>query len=260
VLTDSGYVAADDEAGLASILARAALLGDAIALLPLHRSWLMRPRQRAVLQDRIVEAGVPVAIVLEHAGDPLALQGVLRGLLKVLRSGAPVMLLRADTSALGALCYGAVAAAVGTVSALRHLYPVTTRRPGRRDSPVVAAVVEQCLAYVGIDKIAAAVKADPDHDIWRCDCDECAKQPIGALAQLPTHAEQEQAAFTHSLHVLLGLRDGLCRLSSADRRLSWLAQVKNAIFRWEEISAESQPSWKTPKFLGCWQEVVEGGR
>lgn len=262
VLTDSGYLADGDTDGLSSILRRAALLGDVVAVLPLHRSWLSRQPQRQLLLDRVEATGVPVAVVIEHSADPLGVHGVLAGLLELLGGAVPVILLRADTSALGALCYGAASAAVGTTSRLRHLYPAGPGRPSRPGgpaAPAVSAVVPQCLAYVDVNRIAAAVQDNPDEPMWRCDCAECKVERLDWLAGLGSREQQEQAAFTHSLHVLLDLHDHLHRAPDPGRRrASWLAHVANAVYRWEEIRAESQPSWSTPKFLQSWQAVAGG--
>ena len=255
VLTDSGYVAGDDLLGLTSILDRARLLGDVIAVLPLHPSWLSQRGRRMYLVDRIDQAGVPVAIVLEHSKDPLGVQAVLTGLLELLTLPVPVLLLRCDTSALGALCHGAMSAAVGTTSSLRHLYPMP-RTPGRPRPAEVAAVVKQCLAFVGVDRIATAAQADPDDPMWSCDCGTCKQRPLDWLATVQSRTVRERAAFAHSVEVLLDLRDELCRPASpADRQASWLAHLANAECRYDQIEQESR-ALSRPGFLGSWLTVT----
>ena len=96
VLTDSGYVDSGDEAGLAGILHRAAVLPDTTAVLPLHPIWLQDRLHRTVLTGHIRAAGAPVALVLEANRDPFALPGVVEGLLAVLGCGVPTLLLRCD--------------------------------------------------------------------------------------------------------------------------------------------------------------------
>lgn len=257
VLTDSGYVAEDDLLGLVSILDRARLLGDVIAVLPLQSSWLSQRGRRQFLLERIAHAGVPVAIALEHAKDPLGVQAVLAGLLEVLALPVPVLLLRCDTAALGALCHGAMSAAVGTTSALRHLYP-TPRTPGRVRPPEVAAVVKQCLAYIGVDRIATAVQADPDEPMWACYCATCKQRTLDWLVTVGPRPARERAAFTHSVEVLLDLRDDLCRRSSpAQRQASWRAHLANAESRYDEIEQESRALTR-PAFLAAWLAVTGG--
>jgi hypothetical protein len=257
VLTDSGYVAEDDLLGLVSILDRARLLRDVIAVLPLQSSWLSQRGRRQFLLDRISHAGVPVAVALEHAKDPLGVQAVLAGLLELLALPVPVLLLRCDTAALGALCHGAMSAAVGTTSSLRHLYPMP-RTPGRPRPPEVAAVVKQCLAYVGVDRIATATQADPDDRMWTCDCTTCKQRTLDWLATVAPRPARERAAFAHSVEVLLDLRDDLCRRSSpAQRQASWRAHLVNAESRYAEVEHESRALTR-PVFLGAWLAVTAG--
>jgi hypothetical protein len=255
VLTDSGYVAGDDLLGLTSILDRARLLGDVIAVLPLHPSWLSQRGRRQFLLDRVAHAGVPVAVVLEHSKDPLSVQAVVAGLLELLALPVPVLLLRCDTSALGALCHGAMSAAVGTTSSLRHLYPMP-RTPGRPRPTEVAAVVKQCLAYVGVDRIATAVQADPDEPMWTCDCATCKQRALDWLATIEQRPARERAAFSHSIEVLLDLRDELCRRASpAERQASWQAHLVNADSRYDQIELESAALTR-PGFLSAWLAVT----
>jgi hypothetical protein len=115
VLPDAGYIAEGDESGLASILDRTTQLGErAIAPLGLHLSWLNAKKGLNTLIEKVTETGIPVAIALEHAKDPLSVGYAHQGLLTLLDTGVPVILLRCDVSAIGALCFGATAAAVGT--------------------------------------------------------------------------------------------------------------------------------------------------
>ncbi|WP_433555813.1 hypothetical protein ACQPWY_25800 [Pseudonocardia xinjiangensis] len=89
VLTDSGYVAEGDEAGLVSVLQRAADLGDVIATLALHSWWLNRAGGLDRLLGHVQAAGVPIALALEHSGDPLGVGRTLRGMIALLGVGVP---------------------------------------------------------------------------------------------------------------------------------------------------------------------------
>src|SRR5205807_4694024 len=99
------------------------------------------------------------------------------GLIRLLASPVSVIVLRCDIAALGALAYGAVAAAVGTTTKLRHLYPPSDdNRPPR--PPQLAAVVKPCLAYYTFDKTAQIVQTDLDNPWWRCDWSELPRRRI----------------------------------------------------------------------------------
>ncbi|MEV7630607.1 hypothetical protein [Actinoplanes sp. NPDC089786] len=258
VLTDSGYVAEGDGAGIESILERAAGLGDAIALLPLHLSWLRNPASRKMLVKKLADVEVPVALVLEYEKDPFSLVGVAAALMQIISAGPPVLLLRCDISAVGSLCSGALAAAVGTTTALRHLYPIKEGGGGggHDESPMIAAVIKECLAYINLEKILFAAKADPDDVLWQCDCDACLRVPISLLA-LHADERQEELAFVHSVNALLKVREKLLTPEStrAQRLASWQAHCQQAQVRHMEVEATTD-RFEPPKFLRRWQEAL----
>jgi hypothetical protein len=260
VLTDSGYVAPDDVEGLEAVLGQARALGDVIATLPLNAGWWFDPRHGLPhLLDRVHAAGVPVALVLEHPGDPYSVARTLSGVLELLRVGVPVLQLRCDVSGLGLLCHGAHAAAIGTGSSLRHLYPQTKGGPppGPR---VPSTVVRDCLSFHTIDRIARAVAADPDSLLWTgCPCPTCNGRTLDHIATAPDH-EQAPRAFGHALHMLFALRDGLVgqpvhrAIDAIARQESWREQCSSAAFRFDEIHEAGQ-TWRVPAFLRNWRAV-----
>ncbi|MFC4948381.1 hypothetical protein [Pseudonocardia sp. GCM10023141] len=254
VLTDSGYVAMGDGHGLATVLDAAAGLGDVVAVLPLHTWWLAPDGGLHHLVERVRAAGVPIAVVLEHRGDPLGVQRTLRGLLALLGAGVPVIQLRCDVSALGLLCHGALAAAVGTRSGLRHLYPIGSS--GFGGAPAVSTLVRDCLAYVDIQRIAVAVQSDPESSLWReCPCPGCKGEPLDRLARLSSRDEQGRAAFVHALVTLFDLRAGL--LQDPDpvvRQASWRGHCDHALTRYLEME-DVALGWNRPDALRYWFEV-----
>jgi hypothetical protein len=70
VVTDSGYLAAGDVAGLRNILDQAAGWDDVIAVLPLHMWWLDDRGGLPVLLERVQATGLPIGVVLEHGSNP----------------------------------------------------------------------------------------------------------------------------------------------------------------------------------------------
>ncbi|WP_433048799.1 hypothetical protein [Dactylosporangium sp. CS-033363] len=245
VLTDSGYVDAGDESGLASILQRTTAVPDGIAVLPLHPAWL-RDRLHLTLLTRHVRAtGVPVALALEAWADPFGLPGCVPGLLELLHCGAPVMLLRCDLSSLGALCHGAVAAAVGTVAPLRHLAP----REGDAVRPP-ATIFRPTLSYRRIRSIQRAKRAHPDPRLWTCDCPACDGRELDWMAGLDDR-EREVPAFEHAAAMLYALREELLGgdlpLPRAAR--SWAARCADALYRERELG------WETTPMLRHWAET-----
>jgi hypothetical protein len=258
ILTDSGYVAEGDAAGVESILQRTAGLGNAIALLPLHNSWLRDRRAVDTLISAIARANVPVALILEHSDDPFELVGVATAFLQVVSAGPPVLLLRCDISALGALSVGALAAAVGTGTSLRHLYPQKNRGGGGGRKPMIAAVIQECMSYLSLDKITLASQADPDDSLWNCDCDACHRVSIRELSIQPFE-RKEELAFVHSIEALMTLRDRLLKPGStrAQRAVSWRVSCQNAQFRHMEVESVTD-KFPPPAFLRRWQEALAG--
>ena len=70
--------------GRSAVLNQARSLGDVIAALPLHAGWWFDPRRGLPrLLDRVHAAGVPIALVLEHPGDPYSVARTLAGVLEL---------------------------------------------------------------------------------------------------------------------------------------------------------------------------------
>lgn len=249
VLTDSGYIGQNDFSALESVLSQTATLGPGVvATLPLHASWLQKNRKQ--LTAAINEAAVPVALILEDRDDPLAVKATLVGLVALLRGvQVPVLLLSCDVSALGALAFGAHAAAVGTRTGLRHLYPATAGGPPRDD--MESALIRDCLAFRKVGRIAQAVAADPEDPMWVCWCQFC----MGRRMDWLLTASQLQIR-GHSIELLLDLRDHLVQgAAGTSREQSWKAQCASAQFRHEAIQASGVFWGEPPPAIRRWQEV-----
>jgi hypothetical protein len=252
VLTDSGYVDGGDEPGLVSILRRTMAIPDAIAVLPLHPAWLRDRLHLTALTNHVRDANVPIALVLEARQDPFALPGCVPGLLEVLGCGVPALLLRSDLSSLGALCHGAVAAAVGTVAALRHLAPreaVGGRPPPGPRPP--ATIFKPTMSYRRISAIQRARRARPDPRLWSCDCPVCDGRELDWMAGLGER-EREVPAFEHAAAVLFALRDELLgeALPPARAARSWAARCADAAYRERELG------WPVTPMLRHWGDTA----
>jgi len=247
VMPDAGYVGEHDEDGLRSVLQRAADLGpDVFAPLFLHVKWLHRDKLPR-LYEAVTEAGAPIAVAFEHVDDPLGTKYAIYGLVALLQAPVPVVLLRCDTSSIGALAYGAVAAAVGTRSSLRHIYPISDGGGGRTPKP--AAVVERLLSYVHLDKIDQTAQLDPDHPDWHCSCDWCNGRSLQALASA---VDPELAAFLHSIEILYRIRNDIVRAADLQtRRQAWTEMCSSAQFKHMEVN-DTRAMWNVPGYLGRW--------
>ncbi|WP_410674265.1 hypothetical protein [Amycolatopsis sp. cmx-4-68] len=255
-LTDSGYLPPRDLIGLRTILHAAAREPQpVIAVLPLAARWFAKPAICDALTREINGFGVPVALVLEHAKDPFGAQYVLRGFLRLLaNSTVRVVLLRSDVSAIGVLCHGAHAAAVGTTSALRHLYPVTAR--GGAPRPGVSPFVTRLLGYHRLETCTDLFAETPDMaHLWACSCPICEGAAPDWLEGADSPAE---AAFCHSLHCLFALRAELARHCHTREQLlsAWHEACSHALFVHDQL-AETRNRWNRPANLRSWYAVTE---
>ncbi|MEV4286333.1 hypothetical protein AB0K40_12600 [Nonomuraea bangladeshensis] len=253
VLTDSGYVGKEDKAALQTVLSQAKRAGaDVTAVLPLHSSWLLTPWVDHLVGE-ICSHETPVALVLEHRSDPLGSIRAVSGLRRLLeRATVPVSLLSTDVSGLGAIAHGALWAAMGATSSLRHLYPEDASPPPNTGTPRRHTLVLPLLALMTVDKILEGVQAtleDPDlmRDVWTCDCRVCGSRTMDWLA---TASPTELAA--HTFEPLLHLHEGITTLLPHQRPGSWLAKCKDAIHRHHELNAQRRLSWGVPKYLQAW--------
>ncbi|NBH03614.1 hypothetical protein [Amycolatopsis sp. SID8362] len=255
-LTDSGYLAPRNLIGLRTILLAATRDPEpAVAVLPLAARWFATPAVCDALVREINAFGAPVAVVLEHANDPFGTQYVLRGFLRLLaKATVRVILLRSDVSAVGVLCHGAHAAAVGTISALRHLYPVMTRPGAPR--PAVSAFVTRLLGYHRLETCERLFAATPDiAHFWACPCPACEGRNPDRLQEA---AMPGAAAFRHSLHCLFALKAELFRGSRTREQLvsAWHEACSHALFVHGEL-AETMERWTTPANLRSWYAVTD---
>lgn len=251
LLTNSPYLPSGDHATLVSILTQARSLGTGVVVvLPLHLDWLVKKAELTFLIETINTAGIPVAIVLEHTGDPLGPQGSVTGLVRLLdQAEVKVGLLRSDLSVIGALAFGAAFGAVGTTTGLRHLYPV--KKGGGYHEPRIAALVSNCMAYKTLEKINAAIGADPDNQHrWTCRCDYCYGRSLDCITS-ETHAYQ------HSLAAISRLGSSILGgATDLDRRRAWLGECLLAQTINYEIQDETGMTWEPPAFLGAWHKLV----
>jgi hypothetical protein len=210
-LTDSGYLGSGNWLGLHTILRGTTRQPPpVIAMVPLSARWFAMPAVVEALTHEINKFDVPVALAIEHRSDPFSVRYLVRGVLQLIRaSTVPVLLLRSDVSALGTLCHGAHAAAIGALSGLRHLYPLTSGYVPA--SPGPSAFVAALLSYHRPDICQRMFDKTPDlGHLWSCLCPIC----DGATPARLCDAEYpDLAVFRHSLHAQLRLHAELQTLN-----------------------------------------------
>ena len=239
-LTDSGYLAPHDWRGLRRILTDAARQpAPTVAMLPLSSRWFEHSVDG--LAEEIERHGVPVAVAIEHAKDPFGVRYVARGFLALRSVSVPVLLLRSDISAVGALAHGTYAAAVGTTTRLRRIPPRAGR--GAVGFPSLRAFVPPLVGHPPLD----AMNRLAPH--WRCDCHECAGRTLTDLARAP---RPEVSAFRHSLSAQLTLWSTLrAERSAVD---GWLTHCGQALSEHRRL-ATTLPTWYPPANLHSWTQM-----
>ncbi|EID52320.1 hypothetical protein [Saccharomonospora xinjiangensis] len=255
-LTDSGYLEARDWQGLRTILRAAATQrGAVVAMLPLSARWFATRAVSDALAGEVNTYGVPVAVAVEHPADPFGVQYVLRHFLGLVRATTvPVLLLRCDVSAIGALCHGVHAAAIGTTSGLRHLYPLLTG--GRPRFAGVSVFVRHLLSYHRLDTCDTVLAGTPDSSqFWLCDCDICGGT---TPARLRAADDPRTVALHHSLHAQLLLhREIFGRPRTPDQLVSsWHETCSHALFVHRQV-ADHVGRWHTPLHLKTWYAVTD---
>lgn len=240
-LTDSGYLAPHDWQGLRRILADAARQpGPTVATLPLAARWFEHSVDG--LAEEIEDHGVPVAVAIEHAKDPFGVRYVARGFLELLAVRVPVVLLRSDVSALGALAHGTHAAAIGTTQRLRRIPPRTGR--GALGIATLRAFVPPLLGHHPLDSMNRLAP------YWHCDCHECGGRTLTDLARSP---RPEVSAFRHSLSAQLTLWSRLTAGESA--AAAWHAHCGRALSVHRRL-ATTLPTWYPPANLQSWTQLT----
>jgi hypothetical protein len=219
----------------------------------LHARWLCE--DRATLIAEVTAHDVPVALVLEHASDPLGTPEAVAGLADLLANTPSVSLLGTGVAGLAAIAFGAHWAAVGIRSSLRAFTPVDLqlhpRRRKRRWHPapqeVLAAPV---LSFRPVDVIIAASVGNP---AWVCRCSRCHGRTPEWLA-----SAQSVDADAHTIDVLLHHAERLRRRAPGPARAqAWRALCRQALSRYRELGL-ADLDWQPPCVIAAAGDVGTG--
>lgn len=249
-MPDVGYCDRGDLAGVETILRSSEkLAGHLLVPLPLSRYLLIEDADK--VRDLIERQDRPVGIILEHNADPCQQIGVVKGLTHLMAGGAPVGFLRADSSALGALAYGAPIAAVGTRPGLRHLSPVAD---GGGGSDLVSMLVPKMLSYKYTEHVEDGYLSDPRGYQWACDCQEClTRGHVGWIPSLPKD-EVPGVARAHSIAAMAALARDLGK--HVDTQAAWTRMCFEAQEAHLAVAVDDDKYWKPKPFLKRWLEVM----
>jgi hypothetical protein len=247
IIPDAGYIAAGDRHGLRLVLQRSAEIPDAVALLALA-NWWMYDDGLTLLIAELRAADLPVALVLEHRADPLSVHRILYGVVALLRAGITMLMLRCDPSALGLLANGALAAAYGTRTSIRHLYPVSSGGGGNRKARE-SALWPAGMALHYCDLLYDAVSASPHDPCWVCSCRVCDGKRLDRLDMAPFQEVRQ-----HNSASLLDIRSEMAGVPAADRPQWWAERCRHAEMAHTAVDA-GPVALTCPKSLTLWQQI-----
>jgi len=233
ILTDTQRIRNRDRLALKKALARWELLDEpTLVVLPVEPWWLKDGLP--CLTEEVRAAGRPVAIVLLHRYNGLDAAGAVAGLLTFISAVGqlPVVLLRCDISAVGALANGAFAGFVGWSASTRH-GPLPMALPARGDdgeaderdkSPGI--FVPSLHTYFKASKLPAFARCHQP-DVLYCDDPFCGGSSLLQIAQL-TETNLQAARNVAYRHDLASAEQVTRRIfSTSEPRDAWWEACKS---------------------------------
>lgn len=246
-LTDSGYIPAGDVAALRAVLAWAARVDPGHHRAPTG-DRVVDPRSRHP-HRRADRRGTPRCVDARVRDRSARDQG--RGDRADCGAALPVavLLLRSDTSVLGALAHGAAAVSVGTKSGLRHIYPIPDDDSGGFAPPPAAYVPALQSYYRLAPKIEDAITRNPSLDIWTCDCTACHGR---SLAWIVFNTDPPTATFEHSLAAQADVARTILSYPPAARGSEWKTMCAQAQLNHDRVVTTKNKTWQPAKALKAW--------
>ena len=185
ILTDTPRIRNKDISALRKALARWDAIDEpTLVVLPIEPWWLRDGLPHLI--EEVRAAGRPVALVLLHSYNGLDIKGAVAGLEKFISAvkPLPVVLLRSDISAVGAVAHQAFAGFVGWSANSRH-GPLPMRQPEgddeRDESPSV--LVPALNDYLKTSKLPVFARIRR-LDVLRCDDRVCRGDSLLRIADL----------------------------------------------------------------------------
>lgn len=257
-LTDTPRIRNRDRSTLRKALARWDTLDEpTLVVLPIENWWLREGL--SCLTEEVQKAGRPVALVLLHRYNGLDAVGAISGLLTLIAAvrPLPVVLLRCDISAVGAVAYGSFAGFVGWSATTRH-GPLPIGRPengepdeDRDDSPGV--FVPALHTYFKASKLPAFARRR-NLDVLRCDDPFCRGSSLLRAAEL-SEVDVQQARMLAYHHNVASTEQIARRvLSGNEPRDAWW-EVCRAGANVSASLGEDGISLPAPRWLRQWLEL-----
>jgi hypothetical protein len=260
ILTDTPRIRNNDISELQKALARWDTIDEpTLVVLPLEPWWLREGLSRLI--EEVRSAGRPVALVLLHRYNGLDLRRAVAGLLEFISTvkPLPVVLLRSDVSAIGAVAHQAFAGFVGWSANSRH-GPLPMRRPEgddeRDESPPV--LVPALNDYLKTSKLPVFARIRR-LDVLRCDDRVCRGDSLLRIADL-CETDLRDGRLLACWHNLASTEQLARRvLAAADPRDAWWEACNAGATSIASI-AKSGVSLPRPRWLRQWLELGSPAR
>ena len=257
ILTDTPRIPNNDVSELQKALARWDTIDEpTLVVLPLEPWWLRRYQGLPRLIEEVQSAARPVALVLLHRYNGLDIKGAVAGVLEFISAvrPLPVVLLRSDISAIGAVAHQAFAGFVGWSANSRH-GPLPMRRPDgddeRDESPSV--LVPSLNDYVKTSKLPVFARIWRP-DVLRCDDRVCRGDSLLRIGDL-SETDLRDGRMLAGLHNLASTEQLARRvLAAADPRDAWW-EACNAGARSTASLAERGVSLPLRRWLRQWLKL-----
>ena len=256
ILTDTPRIRNKDISALRKALARWDAIDEpTLVVLPIEPWWLREGLPGLI--EEVRAAGRPVAVVLLHRYNGLDIKGAVAGLEKFISAvkPLPVVLLRSDISAVGAVAHQAFSGFVGWSANTRH-GPLPMRQPEgdddeRDESPSV--LVPALNDYLKTSKLSVFARIRR-LDVLRCDDRVCRGDSLLRIADL-SETDLRDGRMLACLHNLAGTEQLARRvLAAADPRDAWW-ETCNAGAKLTASLAERGVSLPQRRWLRQWLEL-----
>lgn len=198
--------------------------------------------------EPIRSSKLPIATVFAAWGDALSTPAQLEGAIRIIEAARVAFVMRCDMSAAGLMALGAIAAAIGTSSAMRHLY-LPSKHTGKR--PFERSIfVPRTMSWMKVSVVDRFAVVPDAGGIFACDCPECS--PDGDMRHLLESDDAKQDM--HSLASAVALTHEVAE--APDPVMRWLQTCRSADDAYSELAARRRLGVTKPPMLNAWLSVL----
>ncbi|WP_419862454.1 hypothetical protein [Candidatus Poriferisodalis sp.] len=194
------------------------------------------------------ESELPIATVFAGFRDPLDKPDRIEGALDLIAAAKFALVMRCDVAAGGLVAHGAAAAAIGTSSAVRHLW-LPSRTPGKR-TPRSPVFVPSTAAWIDKSRLVDAGNYAVDDELWKCECAACG--PDGDMRSLV--GASDSSIELHSVAAAMRLVHIV--FDAQDRVEAWKRICEQSAAAFRALTEAGMPGLKQPDGLKSWLEVL----